>query len=140
MIHSLESANYLKVDPNNNLTFQFAGEKKIITVSQQFDKQNSKTGVETGYEDVYKVQIHVITLRELLLFQSLYVCNTQSDILKLVNSQPKPAVFYKSFLELDGTNMVSILSFDSRSMKELLDEKNEEYFQSDFPMFYKNKI
>jgi len=33
MIHSLESANYLKVDPNNNLTFQFAGEKKIITVS-----------------------------------------------------------------------------------------------------------
>lgn len=55
MIHSLESANYLKVDPNNNLTFQFAGEKKIITVSQQFDKQNSKTGIETGYEDVYKV-------------------------------------------------------------------------------------
>jgi hypothetical protein len=36
--------------------------------------------------------------------------------------------------------MVSILSFDSRSMKELLDDKNQEYFQSDFPMFYKNKI
>lgn len=60
--------------------------------------------------------------------------------MKLVMAQPQPAVFYKSFLELDGTNMVSILSFDSRSMKELLDEKNDSYFQSDFPMFYKNKI
>jgi hypothetical protein len=36
--------------------------------------------------------------------------------------------------------MVSILSFDSRSMNSLLGEQNERYFQSDFPMFYKNKI
>jgi len=70
----------------------------------------------------------------------LYVCNTQSDILKLVMDQPKPAVFYKSFLELDGSNMVSILSFDSRSMKVLLADRNKEFFQSDFPIFYKNKI
>lgn len=60
--------------------------------------------------------------------------------MKLVTSQPQPAVFFKSFLELDGTNMVSILSFDSRSMKELLKEENEGYFNDVFPMFYKNKI
>ena len=55
-------------------------------------------------------------------------------------SQANPSVFYKSFLELDGTNMVSILSFDSRSMKYILDDKFNEFFQSDFPLFYKNKI
>lgn len=37
--------------------------------------------------------------------------------------------------------MVSILSFDSRTIKELLDEeKNSVYFQEQFPLFYKNKI
>jgi hypothetical protein len=54
--------------------------------------------------------------------------------------QPHPAVFYKSFLELDGSNMVSILSFDSRSMNQLLSDKYESNFQADFPIFYKNKI
>jgi hypothetical protein len=34
----------------------------------------------------------------------------------LINEQPNPTVFYKSLLELDGSNMVSILSFDGRSM------------------------
>lgn len=54
--------------------------------------------------------------------------------------QPDSSVFYKSFLELDCSNMVSILSFDSRSMKELLSDKNAKYFQKEFPIFYKNKI
>lgn len=54
--------------------------------------------------------------------------------------QPQPAVFYKSFLELDGTNMASILSFDSRSLRVLLDDKNNQYFQQQYPIFYKNKI
>lgn len=68
------------------------------------------------------------------------MCNTLSDILKLVQSQPKPAVFFKSFLELDGSNMASILAFDSRSLKHLLDDKNSQFFSEEFPMFYKNKI
>jgi len=57
----------------------------------------------------------------------------------LVEDQPLPAVFYKSFLELDGANMTSILSFDSRSMAALLAEKHKQYFSADFPIFYKNK-
>ena len=36
--------------------------------------------------------------------------------------------------------MVSILSFDSKSMRELLDKKHDEHFQDEFPIFYKNKI
>ena len=81
-----------------------------------------------------------ITLRELLLFQSLYVCKTLTDIVDIVNDQPNPQVFYKSFLELNGTNMTSILSFDSRSMQYLLKDEFAEHFSSEFPMFYRNKI
>jgi hypothetical protein len=84
----------------------------------------SKSGLETAYEDIFRIRVHDITLRELLFFQSLYVCSTQTEILKLVESQQHPEVFYKTFLELDGTNMVTILSFDSRCMKSLLSEKN----------------
>lgn len=48
-------------------------------------------------------------------------------------------MFYKSFLEFDGTNMVSILSFDSRSMQHLLKDEFQEYFQLDSPIFYRTK-
>ena len=49
-------------------------------------------------------------------------------------------MFYKSFLEFDGANMVSILSFDSRSMTALLSDQNAKYFSDEFPIFHKNKI
>jgi len=49
-------------------------------------------------------------------------------------------VFFKSFLELDGANMASILSFVSKSLSVLLNEKYSPYFQSEYPLFYKNKI
>jgi hypothetical protein len=58
----------------------------------------------------------------------------------LVEDQPNPLVFYKAFLEFDGSNMTSILSFDSRSMAALLSDSNAEHFDSEFPIFYRNKI
>ena len=76
MIHSLESTNYLKIDAKNLIQFQFAGDIKVINITQQYTKKNAKTGDETGFEDIYSIRIHTITLRELLLFQSLYVSNT----------------------------------------------------------------
>ena len=36
--------------------------------------------------------------------------------------------------------MTSILSFDSRSTKFLLSPDFEEFFDKDYPIFYKNKI
>lgn len=36
--------------------------------------------------------------------------------------------------------MLSILSFDSRTMKYLLDERFDDHFSGKFPLFYKNKI
>jgi len=49
-------------------------------------------------------------------------------------------VFYNAYLELDCANLVSILSFDSLSLKFLLDEKFDDWFSEEFPLFYKNKI
>lgn len=51
-----------------------------------------------------------------------------SEIMELVKDQPTPEVFFKSFLELDGANMASILSFDSKSLAVLLSENNSSFF------------
>ena len=75
-----------------------------------------------------------------MLFQSLNVCKTTSKIIDLVNDQPYPVVFYNAYLELDGANMASILSFDSRSMSYLLSDDFDDYFTEEYPIFYKNKI
>lgn len=116
MMHTLESCNFLKVDKNNYLLFSCAKmEKREVAVQQEFTRTSNNSD-ETDFEKIYNIKIWTITLRELMLMQSLYVCKTQSDIVDLVNCQPNPSVFYKSFLELDGTNLTSILSFDSRSM------------------------
>jgi hypothetical protein len=40
--------------------------------------------VQTFYETIYKIKIHEITLRELLIFQSFYVSKTASDIVMLI--------------------------------------------------------
>ena len=140
MIHSLESYNFLKVDSNNFLLFECAKhDKRAISIQQEYTTENS-SGEEAGFWGLYNVKINEITLRELLLFQSLYVCKTLSEIVDIVGDQPKPTVFYKSFLELDGSNMVSILSFDSRSMAYLLSDDFSEFFSSKQPLFYRNKI
>lgn len=54
--------------------------------------------------------------------------------------QPNPKFFYKTFLELDASNFASILAFDSKAMISLLSSDNEQYFDSEYPIIYKNKI
>ena len=72
-----------------------------------------------------------------MLIQGLFSCSNQSEIAKLIEEQPQPAIFYKSFLEIEINNLVSILGFDSRSIKALLNEKHCENFPSKYPIFYK---
>jgi len=140
MIHSLESYNFLKVDKNNYLLFECAKTNdQVISVQQEYIKGDG-TSEESAFWNLYSVKLHEVTLRELLLFQSLYVCKTLSEIVDIVNDQPKPTVFYKSCLELDGANMTSILSFDSRSMQFLLKDEFKDNFSFKYPLFYKNKI
>ena len=54
--------------------------------------------------------------------------------------QPDPRVFYKVFLELDTSNLLNILSFDSRSMEYLLNDEFASYFNPNYPIFFKNKL
>ena len=69
MVHSLESVNFLKVEPRNFILFEFADTaNKIISIYQEFDKNPGTDQPETNYEKIYSIKIHDITLRELLLF------------------------------------------------------------------------
>lgn len=136
-IHSLGSCNYLKIEPTNHLLFacQFYDDRQICLQNQWVDE-----AAQTHFDDIFKIKVFEITLRELLLIQSIYACKTQGDIELLVGDQPNPKIFFKVFLELGLKNMISYLAFDSRSIKRLLDnEANVEYFSDKFPVFYKNK-
>jgi len=90
MIHSLASTNYLKIETSNFILFEFATDNKVVSIMHEYSTEDATTGEETHFESIYKIRLHDITLRELLLFQSLYVCRTQSDILELVKKQPHP--------------------------------------------------
>lgn len=81
-----------------------------------------------------------MNIRQLLLMQSIFHCDTSLDVLKLVGMQANPKIFYESFLELDRKNMVSILAFDSNSIKSLISDQFSDYFEEDFPIFYMNKL
>jgi hypothetical protein len=48
MLHSLQSVNYLKVDPENYLLFASAKPDKMeIKVQQEFEKNSGEAGQET---------------------------------------------------------------------------------------------
>ena len=66
-----------------------------------------------------------MTLRESLILQSFYLTKSNYEVVSLVQKQPNPTLFYKTFLELDCANMTTVLAFDSGSMAALLGEENE---------------
>lgn len=73
-------------------------------------------------QDIYKIKLWNLTLRELFLLRSIYVCKTYSQVVDIVTMQPNPKIFYKSCLDLNGSNMISMLSFDSRTISHLLSD------------------
>jgi hypothetical protein len=71
--------------------------------------------------------------------QSIFHCEISNDILKLLEIQGNPKIFFDSFLELDRKNMVSMLAFDSKAIKSLLSEKYLGFQDKEYPLIYKNK-
>ena len=65
---------------------------------------------------IYEIKLDKMTFRELVIYYSIYTSKKMSDILATVKAQPSPKVFYESYLELGGCNMVSILAIDSKSI------------------------
>ena len=94
--------------------------------------------MQTHFDDIFKIKIHEITLREILTIQSIFAANTQKDLSDLVQEQPGPQIFFKVFLELGVKSMLPYLAFDSKVIKLLLRRKNKAFFNDEFPLFYKN--
>jgi hypothetical protein len=140
MGHSVESFNYLKLSPENFMVFECSKPgKRVLSINQEYYMKTNEFSGNT-FKNLYKVELTDLTLRELLVLKSLNTCNTLSELVNLIDDQDNPNIFYKSCLELDSSNMTSILSFDSRSINFLLDDKFSEYFSSEYPLFYKNRI
>lgn len=76
-----------------------------------------------------------MTLIETIFIQGIFACKTMPDIIKLIFLQPDPSLFFKSFIELDNANMVSLLSFDSRCVNRLLSDLDK--IECKNPVFYK---
>jgi hypothetical protein len=141
VLHSLDSLSYLKIDPINYINFRCQDyNNRVMSIEQEWSMMGTNGVSDTFYDEIYKIKIHEVTLRELLILQSFYVSGTTSDIIRLIKMQPDPRFFYKTFLELGGANFCSILSFDSMSMDSLLAEENEQYFSEEYPIIYKNKM
>ena len=81
-----------------------------------------------------------MSLRECLMLQSIISCRQQSDIVNLIAIQPTADVFFKTFLEFQKQNLISILAFDSQCIKELLVPKHEHFFNNDYPIIYQTNV
>ena len=75
-----------------------------------------------------------------MVLRSLYISKTQAGIRNLVKDQPDPELFFNFFLDLNGINLASILSYDSVSMEYILNDKFSHLFSDEYPLFYKVKI
>lgn len=74
MIHSLDSMSYLKVDALNFINFRCQDyNNRIISIEQEEEIFTGKVRSHQ-YREIYKIKIHEITLRELMILQSFYIC------------------------------------------------------------------
>ena len=63
--------SFLKIDPKNHLNFHCQDyNNRIISVEDEYQKQD----LTNYYDSIYKIKIHEVTLRELLIMQSFYLC------------------------------------------------------------------
>ena len=63
MIHSLESFNYLKIDPGNFISFEQKESEIVIQVMQEYVKKGSDDDSFTTFQKVYSIKVEQVTLR-----------------------------------------------------------------------------
>jgi len=136
MVHSLPSCGYLKIDESNLISFERAKQgtnnRQVKIQEQQMDYNGN-----TYYDDIYAVNIDEMSLRELMVINSIFMCDSAVEVKNLIQLQPNGELFQKSFMELDQSNMIQILSFDSRIVKTLLSFEFNDDFNRKYPIFYK---
>lgn len=135
MIHSLPSCKYLEIDKDNFLSFQMPKtghmNRKVEVAEQQLNKMGT-----TYFDLIYSVTINEMSIHELVFMQSIFRCESCQKMSKLIELQPNPLIFFKSYMELDQSNMVQLLSFDSRIIKTLMAFEFSDYHKKN-PVFYK---
>ena len=64
MLHPLGKCNYLKIEPTNHIlfAFQFYDDRQICIQEQYTNEERF-----TKFEEIFKIKVHEITLRELCL-------------------------------------------------------------------------
>lgn len=105
MVHSLPSCCYLKIAESNLLTFERPKQgtnNRIVKIQEQ---QQDQFG-NTYYDDIYEVNIDEMSLRELMVIQSVFMCDSAMEVVKIIKLQPNPQLFQRSFMELDQSNMI----------------------------------
>ena len=63
-----------------------------------------------------------MNLRDSIVIQSLFRCISNKEIDEIIRIQPSPDIFATTYFELFKSNLVTILSFDSIILKQLLGE------------------
>lgn len=86
VVHSLESFDYLKLEPSNYIYFQNKPEYDEVNILQEYSKEDyDKSGFgESKFATLYQVKLQNISLRELLTFQSLYISQTMRELIEIV--------------------------------------------------------
>jgi DNA-directed RNA polymerase specialized sigma subunit len=91
MIHSLDAYKFLKIDKENYINYQCQYySNRVISIEHEWTKKLNDTDVygkkehETKYYDIYKVKIHEITLREIMILQAIYLCKSTIEIENIV--------------------------------------------------------
>lgn len=56
---------------------------------------------------------------------------------KIIRQTPDSSILFRSYLEIDMANIVSILSFDSDTVSALLSPENIEQINHKYPIFYR---
>ena len=75
MLHALDSQSFLKVDGLNSIVFEMQDDNnRVINITHEYVKGGNVVEDQNYIESIYKLKVHEPTLRELLIFDSLYVC------------------------------------------------------------------
>jgi len=78
MLHSIDSMNFLKVDDENYINFSMQNmNKRQIQIQQEFfSGDHGNEDGENQFQNLYSIKLWAVTLRELLIFKSIYFCRT----------------------------------------------------------------
>ena len=79
MVHSLMSCNYLKIEESNHIYVERTmpdTNQRVINIQEQWKDKND----ETQFYTIYSISIDEMTLRELILLQSIFFCSSRHNI------------------------------------------------------------